>query len=370
MGGSFSRCTRFDAYEQTVDSLLNPERTTWQERAQSRADRLISLERAAHRAALKLHGVALNAAWKTGELTIRAGKTMWNKFRPDDPDNNNDDNNNYDNNDDHHLNNHNNDNPPYDDNNDNNGGNSNDNPPYPPYSSESIPNSRVSQPNTGHEEDESFRLSEGFTDPVQGNEPGPAGVRRNIESERALDAPAPDTPESSGNEPTNPVNRVTATRLGAPRTDITREGIPHAPREWVREDESDFSHMTDGFPAPLPVHAQSSTQGEGMPDATGEAREMEASSVGVKRPDTVQDGAQDRSRREPTCVSEDGQARADAQDEMRMADGFASAMPENASNGGALLRVKVNKGAPGVDGVAPDRGSKSGMRTSLNSLRN
>jgi hypothetical protein len=90
---------------QLKDSLQNPERTTWQERAQRRADRLIALERAAQGTALKTHGVTLKATWKAGELTYRAGKGLWNRLTPDDPDNN--DINHNDNNGDNNLNNNN-----------------------------------------------------------------------------------------------------------------------------------------------------------------------------------------------------------------------------------------------------------------------
>jgi hypothetical protein len=318
-----------DKAAQAMDSVLNPERTTWQERTQRRADRLISLERAAHRVALrttwKTGDLTYQAMRKTGELTYQAGVALWDRFRPDDIDNHNND-----------------DNPPYDDNNDNggnggndnnnplnNGGNNNDNPPYPPYASGGISNARASQPNTCHEEDDTSPLTERFAEPVQEsaqeNEPDSAGVRRNIESERASDAPTEDNPASSGTELTNRDNRVTVQRPGVPQSAVSRDS---------EQEEAESARVSDAFAAPAAEGTSNNVQNDAEQGVPTTLRN-EAPASEVKRADTVSDDGQHRLRREPLRRSVDEQSRAEQPDKTRMADGFTSAMTEDVSSGGS-----------------------------------
>ncbi|WP_029422100.1 hypothetical protein [Alicyclobacillus macrosporangiidus] len=59
------------AFATVVDKARNPSRaSTWQERAQSRADRLIALERAAH-------GRTLDALAHGGKLAVKAGRSLY-----------------------------------------------------------------------------------------------------------------------------------------------------------------------------------------------------------------------------------------------------------------------------------------------------
>ncbi|MBX5437784.1 MAG: type IV secretion system protein, partial [Alicyclobacillaceae bacterium] len=54
-----------------MDSLRNPQRTTWQERAQRRADRVVALERRAHGAGIAAHAAAGRLAVKGGRAALR-----------------------------------------------------------------------------------------------------------------------------------------------------------------------------------------------------------------------------------------------------------------------------------------------------------